>query len=427
MRRLGGVIRAAMGHPYLDLLRDRPIRVLWAGLSVSALGTELYRVGAIWLAAELAGPKAALLVTAQSVAVFAVSVFGGPVAEALPRRWLLMSASLVSAAASLAVVAAAAWIGLTFPMLVAAGVLLAATGALSQPVLLSSLPSLAPAERLRPLNGLFDSTIRVAQALGPFLAAAAIGAVSALHLLAANAMSFLAAAASFAIVGRRLDGEVRPPPPPTGFWRRLARGATAANATPGIWSALFATGVRGGAYALGFTVAVPVLFAGREDGGGLGAVALVFGAAATAELVSGPVLVLTHPARPLRRQFEGYAMIGVGLAAVGAVASLPSGWQIPAMTACAFLMGIGNAVAGLQMMTFFGARLERDDYAAVLRLRLVLVIGAMALATGAGPIILPLLGAPMTMVACGLAAVAAASWGLFGRPARTLGPEFKPT
>jgi MFS family permease len=426
MRRLGGVIRAAMAHPYLDLLRDRPVRVLWMGLSVSALGTELYRVGAIWLAAELAGPKAALLVTAQSVAVFAVSVFGGPVTEALPRRRLLMSASLVSATVSLAVVVAAARTGLTFPMLVAAGVLLAATGALSQPVFLSSLPALAPAERLRPLNGLFDSTIRIAQALGPFLAAAAMGLVSALHLLVANAVSFLASAASFAIAGRRLDGDARAPAPPTDLLRRLSRGATAASATPGVWSALIATGVRGGAYALGFTVAVPVLFAGREDGAGLGAVALVFGAAAAAELVSGPVLVLAHPARPLRRQFEGYAMIGAGLAAVGAAASLPSSWQIPAMTACAFLMGIGNAVAGLQMMTFFGARLERDDYAAVLRLRLVLVIGAMALATGAGPIILASLGPAGTTMACGIAAAAAALWGLFGRPARTLGPDFQP-
>lgn len=415
-----------MAHPYLDLLRERPVRILWSGLSVSALGTELYRVGAIWLAAELAGPQAALLVTAQSVAVFAVSMFGGPIAEVVPRRRLLLAASLASAAASLAVVVAAAWIGLTFPMLVAAGVLLAGLGALSQPVLMSSLPALASAERLRPLNGLFDSTIRVAQALGPFLAAAAMGVLSALHLLAANAASFLAAAVSFALVGRRLDGDHRVPAPAPGLLRRLARGATAASATPGVWSALVATGIRGGAYALGFTVAVPVLFAGREDGGGLGAVALVFGAAATAELVSGPLLVLGHPARPLRRQFEGYVMIGTGLAAVGAAASLPGGWQLPAMTACAFLMGVGNAVAGLQMMTFFGARLERDDYAAVLRLRLVLVIGAMALATAAGPFILAALGPAATIVACGATAAAAALWGLFGRAARTLGPGFHP-
>jgi len=417
-----------MAHPYVALLRDRRIRVLWIGLATSAIGGQLYGVGALWLAAELAGPNAALLVTAQSAAILAVSVLGGPLVEAMPRRGFLVSVDLLSAAACAVVVAASAMSGLSFPLLVAVSVVLGAMGAMHRPVFLSSLPALAPSSELRAANGLFDSTIRVAQASGPFLAAAVLAVLPAIHLLTANAVSFLASAWAVAAVGRTLDRRSSPPDGArAGFFRRLARGVHAANACPGVWSALITTGVRGGSYALGFTVAVPLIFV--EDGGGAGglaSVAIVFGAAAATELLAGPLVVLSAPARPLRRQFEGYVAVGVSQALVGAAALLPGPGRIAAMVAAALAMGVGHSIAGLQMLTFFSSRLSSDDYAAVLRLRLVLVISAMMAATAAGPFVLPLIGPAMTAFACGVVATVTALVSLFGRPARSLGPDFQP-
>lgn len=416
-----------MAHPYVQLLKDRPLRVLWVGLALSALGGELYRVGALWLAAELAGPNASLMVTAQSAAILAVSVLGGPLVEALPRRWFLIGTDLLSAAACAAVVVASAASGLTFPMLVAVSVLLGALGAMTRPVFLSSLPALAPAGELRAANGLFDSTVRVAQAGGPFLAAAVMAVLPAIHLLTGNAVSYLASAGAVAMLGRRLDppGAAHAGPKP-GFFRRLARGVHAANACPGVWSALITTGIRGGAYALGFTVAVPLIFAEGDGAAGLASVAVVFGAAAATELLAGPVVVLTDPQRPLRRQFEGYVAIGVAQALIGAAALLPPPARVPGMVAGALVMGVAHSVAGLQMLNFFSTRLSSEDYAAVLRLRLVLVIGAMMATTALGPLVLPRLGPAMTAVVCGLVAAGAALAGLFGRPARSLGPGFQP-
>ena len=101
-----------MAHPYVELLKDRHVRVLWSGLSLSALGSELYRVGAIWLAAELAGPNASLLVTAQSAAVLAVMSL---VVRAAGRRGLAAPAvpgrgrDPLGRGGSAAVVVMAAW------------------------------------------------------------------------------------------------------------------------------------------------------------------------------------------------------------------------------------------------------------------------------------------------------------------------------
>jgi hypothetical protein len=343
----------------------------------------------------------------------------------VPRRAFLIGTEIVSAVIGGAIVVVAVVSGLKFWMLVTASILLSAIGVMARPVFLSSLPALVPG-RVRETNGLFDSSVRIAQAVGPFLAAAMLKVLPALVLLAANAVTFLASAAAVAVVGRRLDrAHAATAATAPGVLRRLGRGVAAANGCPGIWGVLIATGLRGGGYALGYSVAVPVLFSQQAGGGGLGAVALIYGAGATAEVLSTPLLVLTRPARPLRRLFQGYIMIGASLAALGAAAALPSPLQLVAMAGAAVLVGVGNSISTLQITTFFATRLPGDDYAAVLRLRMVTIVGSMMLTTAAGPWILKALGTSQTIVACGLVGMAAGVAGALARPARELGPNFE--
>lgn len=414
-----------MAHPYVALLKDRDVRILWSGISLSAIGSELFRVGAIWLATETAGAGASLMVTAQAAAMLAVSLLAGPLIEMVPRRTFLVAGEIVSAVgAGLVVVAGLTW-GVTLPMLVVSSTALSAIGVMARPVFLSSLPAVAPG-KLREVNGLFDSSVRIAQAAGPFLAAVALKVMAPIHLLTANALTFLASAAAVALVGRRLETGADRPAAAPGVFRRLARGARAASGCPGVWSVLIATGVRGGGYALGYTVAVPLLFV--QDGVGLPGLAIVMGVGATAEIVSTPLLVLTQAKRPLRRLFQGYVMIGASLSAMGmiavALADAPTAWRVAGMAAAAALVGVGNSIATLQITTFFASRLASDDYAAVLRLRMVTIIGSMMAATAAGPWILGALGPASTIVACGVVAALAGIAGVLSGPARRLGPGF---
>lgn len=403
-----------MRHPYLDLLGARDIRVLWSGLAVSAAGSDLYRVGAIWLAVGLAGEGASLLVAAQSAAMLLASLAGGAVTELLPRRRLIVAAHLASAVLSLLVVAAALTFGLTLPLLIAASAMLAALAALATPALISGVPLLVPEpDRLRAVNGLFDTTTRTAQVAGPFLAAAWAAFAPAIHLLTLNAVSFLASAGAVAAVGHKLDNGATVAPRRS-MRGRLARGVRAASGCPGVWPILLTTGVRGAAMAVGFTVGVPLLLADRADVGSLGlaAVAMVFAAAAAGELLGSVVAVTWKPRRPWRWLFAGYATIGAGIAVAPVPALvLPMALAVPAMAVLAFAVGVGGAVASLQMWSFLATRLEPDDYAAVLRLRLALVIGATMLATTAGPWLYGGLGVAATMSAAGVLATAAAVTG----------------
>lgn len=414
-----------MAHPYAELLKDRDVRILWSGLSLSAIGSELFRVGAIWLAAEAAGAGASLMVTAQAAAMLAVSLLAGPLIEMVPRRTFLVAGEIVSAVgAGLVVVAGLTW-GVSLPLLVVSSTALSAIGVMARPVFLSSLPMVAPG-KLREVNGLFDSSVRIAQAAGPFLAALALKVMAPIHLLTANAITFLASALAVALVGRRLENGANRQVAAPGVFRRLARGAHAATACPGVWSVLIATGVRGGGYALGYTVAVPLLFV--QGGIGLSGLAIVMGVGATAEIISTPLLVLTHAQRPLRRLFQGYVMIGASLSVMGAIAialaDAPTDWLVAGMATAAALVGVGNSIATLQITTFFASRLSSDDYAAVLRLRMVTIIGSMMAATAAGPWILGALGPANTIAACGVVATLAGIAGMLSGPARRLGPGF---
>jgi hypothetical protein len=117
-----------------------------------------------------------------------------------------------------------------------------------------------------------------------------------------------------------------------------------------------------------------------------------------------------HPKRPWRSLFLGYMTIGASLALIGASELVgPKPLRVPLMTAFALLMGLGNSMAGMQMTTFLGSRMEADAFAGVLRLRLTLITAVSMLATAAGPWFFQTLGAVWTIVMCGLATTAAAA------------------
>src|SRR5204863_6842708 len=82
------------GHPYIGLLKDRGVRTLWAGQALSDAGSELYRLGAIWLAVGMAGADAAWLPIAQSAAALAFALGAGAVIDGVSSRRLMIWADL---------------------------------------------------------------------------------------------------------------------------------------------------------------------------------------------------------------------------------------------------------------------------------------------------------------------------------------------
>lgn len=411
-----------MTHPYRRLLRDRDIRTLWAGVTISSIGSELYAFGAIWLAVSIAGADGGLIVTARFTIILVMSVAAGAFVDLLPRRTLLIGADVARATFSLLVVAVALTDDLSLGLLAATAMALSAAGTIYQPALQSGLPLLSiDPERLRETNGLIDATTRIAQAVGPFLAAALVAILPVIHLLTLNAVSYLASAAAVLRMGHRFD-EVTPPARQD-FRKRLLRGLDAAHVCPGAWIILLTTGFRAGVVVLCCVVGIPLFFA-QSPTGGVSAAAFVIGMSAASEILSNFLIVARPIGSPWRFIFLGYGTIGAGVALLGLTESFLTGLPlVAAMAAAASLVGVGNSMAGIQMLTWFGSRLDAGDFAAILRLRLILVTTAAAVSTVLGAWVFDAAGIAVTTFLCGALLLGAATFGIVSKTHRQGVPE----
>lgn len=406
------------GHPYVGLLRDRTILTLWAGQALSDAGSELYRLGAIWLAVGIAGADAAWLPVAQSGAMLAVALGAGAVVDGLSARKVMIAADLIRAAASGAVVVAAFTVGLSLPILIAAGVVLAGMSSVFDPALQAVVPRLMPEpHRLRALNGLFDVTGRLAIIAGSALGAAIASVAPTIHLLSVNSASFLASAGSIAAAGQKFDGEAAVAAAPTTLRHRLARGWRAARATSGARTILATAGVSYATRSLGFALGLPLLLAQGRVGGGLPTLALVMAATAIGDGGTNFVTVTWKVRDGWRFLFVGYVLRGLGLAAIGAAAlAAPPRIAPLAMGAGGFVLGVGGSMAFLQMMPFFQTRMDVGDATAVFRLRYAILAAATMLGAMLGPAVFRLWEPAWVIVACGAVLTAAGVWGAARAP-----------
>jgi len=378
-------------------------RTLWAGQALSDAGSELYRLGAIWLAVGIAGADAAWLPIAQSTAMLAFALGAGAVVDGLSARKVMIWADLIRAAVTAVLVAAAFTIGLSLPLLIGAGVVLSGVQAVFDPALQAVVPRLMPdPHRLRALNGLFDVTGRLAVITGSALGAAIAAVAPPIHLLTANSASFLASAGSIAAAGHRLDGEAAAAGPRAGVRQRLARGWRAARATEGARTILAVTAVSYATRALGFALGVPLLLAKGGVAGGLPTLALVMAAQAIGDGGTNLLTVTWRVRNGWGFLFVGYVLRGLGLAGIGAGALYAPPQIAPlAMAAGSFVLGVGGSMAFLQMMPFFQTRMDVADATAVFRLRYAILAAATILGALFGPVAFRLWRPAWVILSCG--------------------------
>ena len=404
--------RTAEGHPYFGLLRDRSVRTLWAGQALSDAGSELYRLGAIWLAVRMAGADAAWLPIAQSAAMLAFALGAGAVVDGLSSRKVMIWADLTRAMVSGAVVVAAFTVGISLPLLICAGVMLSGIQAIFDPALQAVVPRLMPdPHRLRALNGLFDVTGRLAVIAGSALGAAIASVAPTIHLLTANSASFLASAGSIAAAGHRFDDATPAEATPATVMQRLARGWRAARATPGARTLLAAAAVSFATRALAIALGLPLLFAQAGVAGGLPGLALVMGATAVGDGLTNLITVYWRVSDPWGFLCLGYIFRGLGVAAIGLAALFAPRWLAPfVMAAGGLVLGAGGSIAFLQMMPFFQTRMDVADVTAVFRLRYAILAVATMMGALLGPVVFRLWSPAWVIVGCGVALAVAGLW-----------------
>lgn len=316
-------------------LASTPFRWLLAARTTAIVGNAVAPIALAFAVLDLTGSAAdlGLVVAARSIANVAVLLFGGVIADRLPRNVLLVGTSL-AAAATQGTIAALVLTGTAgIPALVVLGVVNGAVAAVSLPAAAALVPDTVPAAQLRPANALLRLGLNAGSIEGASAGAGVIALIGPGWGLAIDAAAFAVAALLYA--------RLRLPAVPAAAERTsvlsdLREGWREFSRRRWIWIVVLQFAVLNAAFT-GATVVLGPLVA--DESLGRGAWGLVV-AAQTAGFALGAVIALRW--RPRRA-------LGIGVAGM-AVAALPVA-ALAAAPALAVLVG-AFALGGLAMEVF---------------------------------------------------------------------------
>ena len=292
-------------------LRHEAYRWLVLGRFAAFLGNAVAPIALAFAVLDLTGSAASLglVVGARSLANVVLLLFGGVVADRLPRP-LVLQGSSYAAALTQGVVAASVLAGFaSVPLLVVLGVLNGATSALSMPASSALTPQTVPADEIRPANALLRIVINGALVSGAAAGGTLVAVVGPGWGIAVDALTFLVAGLCFARI--RITAVVREPGPRARPIADLREGWSEFVSRPWVWVVVLQfmvvnAALTGGTNVLGPTIADETI--GRQAWG------LVLAAYTSGLVVGGLVAMRWQADRALR--------LGVLLTAVEAVPML---------------------------------------------------------------------------------------------------------
>jgi hypothetical protein len=401
-------------------LRGAPVALLWGGLSLSAIGDQLYTVALTWIAVRVLGANAGYLSALQALVVLLAVMGIGRWADRWDQLRSMIGADLCRAAILLAVVALWLLSGRpTVAALVAAIFVLACGEAVFEPALQSVLPSLVDDVRLLPAsNGLLDATDRSARLIGPGLVALIAGIIPVVHFLTLDAASFLASAAALLVVTRlRRKRQAVHLPDRGGIWQSMTRGAHAMAGHPLLGYILATVGLLNGAWYGVFYLCLPLLIQHFGvvglGGSGLGAFGCVISAYGCTNLAATIVFGgRSLSDRPQFQMFAGEFMVGTGIALLGLASFLPQGWILPGLMGAAAFGAVGGPMKDIPVAVLRQTRLRPADMAAGMRAYMAASSAGMLAAMLVVPAALRMLGIVPVVLACGAIIVALGVIGL---------------
>jgi len=315
-----------------------PFRWLLTARTIATLGNAAAPIALAFAVLDLTGSAVDLgiVVASRSIANVAVLLFGGVIADRLPKHVLLVGTSL-AAAATQAVVAALVLSGsATIPLLVLLSVLNGAVAAVSFPASAAIVPQTVPVAQLRPANALLRLSLNGGAILGASLGALLIAALGPGWGLALNAASFALAGVFFAFVrtpyATRTPGggtETGVAVPPSSVLRELREGWQEFSSRTWVWVVVAQFALVNAAFVGAIAVLGPLV---ADESFGRASWGLII-AAETVGLALGGLLALRW--RPRHALGIGVGLVVVTALPIVALALVP---LVPLLV-IAFLIG----------------------------------------------------------------------------------------
>ena len=303
----------------LSAMGVRNYRLFWSGQLISLVGTWMDSVAQSWLILLLTNDPVALGLRAvfQFIPVMVLGLFGGIIADTLPKRATLYVTQAGSGlvALTLGVLTLTGTVQVWHIYVLAA--ILGCISAVDMPVRQSFVVEMVGREHVVNAVALNSATFNGARIIGPAVGGVLIGAVGVGLCFMLNAASYLAVlAALFMMREVELHPGIRSPVPhsPRAVVDQLAEGLRYVQRTPSVFLAIMVLGIVS-TVALNFSVVMP-LYAAETLRGDASTYGYLMAAAGVGSLAAA--LLIAFGMRPtLRLLVIGSALIGIALVGPG--------------------------------------------------------------------------------------------------------------
>jgi MFS family permease len=392
--------------------RHRNYRLFWFGQLISLAGTWMQSIAQAWYITELTQEPAwlGIVAAAQFTPVMLLGLFGGVLADALPKHRALIGTQV--GLMTLAFLQAALVVTglMTLPLLILLAVFLGIINAIDMPVRQSFFSEMVPEDEVGRAVAMNSAMFNGARVIGPAIGGVLIGVIGVAGCFAVNGASFLAVLLALLFMrASELRPAPRAPRPRTvaDILISLAEGVRFVARTPLIALCVFVIGVVSGV-AMNFNVIVPPLARSVLQVGapGLGILMAAIGFGSLSGALA--VAALRRPRTVVI--IGGAALLGVLSAAAGVASG--SGVAFAAVITGIALFGAG--FGAIAMAATANASIQTSTPPA-LRGRVMSVYTTVfagstpigGLGTGA---VVSLIGAPGTLVVAGACALLATAY-----------------
>ncbi|GAA0473978.1 MFS transporter [Paractinoplanes deccanensis] len=180
-------------------LRHAPFRLLITGRTINALGNSFATLALAFAVLDLTGSTSdlGLVVGIRTLVNVIFLLFGGVLADRMPKQLLMVGSSLAAALSQGIVAYLVLSDSATVPLLIVLGAVNGMVGALALPASSSILPQTVPAEIRQQANAINRLTLNSAVILGAPLAGVVVAATNPGWGIAIDAVTFLVAALVF--------------------------------------------------------------------------------------------------------------------------------------------------------------------------------------------------------------------------------------
>ena len=392
--------------------RHRNYRLFWGGQLISLAGTWMQSIAQAWLITELTPDPVWLgvVAAAQFTPVLIFGLFGGVLADVLPKRQALIGTQAALMILALLQALLVAFGVMSIPLLIVLAVALGTVNAIDMPIRQSFFSEMVPRDEVGRAVAFNSAMFNGARVVGPAVGGVLIGAIGVAGCFAVNGVSFLATLLALLLM-REVELHAAPrgarPRSVQAVKTSLMEGLRYVQRTPIVALCVFVIGVISGV-AMNFNVIIPPLSRVVLQIGAAGLGGLMAAIGLGSLLGALTVAALREPRRKLI--VIGGVLLGVFSVAAGAAAGSGLAGAVPLTGLALFGAGFGAismaATANASIQTTTPAPLRGR----VMSVYTTVFAGSTpigGLATGAA---VSLLGASGALALAGLLAVLAAGF-----------------